>query len=47
VVNEETDECIVELYLKQLNVFPVPNAVHLPFKFDAPKTIILSRRDTV
>lgn len=26
IVNEETEECIVELYLKTLSIFPVPNA---------------------
>jgi hypothetical protein len=47
IVNEETDECLVELYLKQLTIYPMPNSVHLPFKFDAPKTIIIGRRETV
>lgn len=37
----------MELYLKTLTIFPVPNSVQMPFKFDVPKTIIISRRDTV
>jgi hypothetical protein len=27
LANEETDECVVELYLKTLTIFPVPNTV--------------------
>lgn len=27
LANEDTEECIVELYLKTLTIFPVPNSV--------------------
>lgn len=37
-------ETLIELYFKALLVFPVPNHV---FKFDVPKTVLVSRRDTV
>lgn len=45
LANEETGECIVELYLRQLLIIPLNNSVW--FKFDCPKTIIISRRETL
>ena len=44
IANEETDECLVELYLRQILIFPLQNSL---FKFDVPKTILLSRRETL
>jgi hypothetical protein len=45
VANEETDECVVELYLRQILIIPLNN--QSLFKFDCPKTIIISRRETL
>ena len=45
IVNEDTEEAIVEIYLKQVLVMPIPN--QSIFKFTAPKTVILSRKDTI
>lgn len=44
IANEETDECLVELYLRQILIYPLQNSL---FKFDVPKTILISRRDTL
>jgi hypothetical protein len=44
IVNEETEECVVELYLKPMLVLPLQNNM---FRFDAPKTILISRRETL
>lgn len=44
VANEETEECLVELYLRQILIFPLQNSL---FKFDVPKTILISRRETL
>jgi hypothetical protein len=44
IANEETEECIVELYLRQILIFPLQNSM---FKFDVPKTILISRRETL
>lgn len=45
IVNEETEECIVEIYLKSILIFPIPNLSL--FKFQTPKYIILSRKETI
>jgi hypothetical protein len=45
LANEETGECIVELYLRQILIIPLSNQTL--FKFDCPKTIIISRRETL
>ena len=44
IVNEDTEETIVEVYLRQLLIFPVPNNV---LKFDVPRTLLLSRKETI
>lgn len=44
IVNEETEECIVEIYLRQVLIYPVPNNV---LKFDVPKTLLISRNETI
>lgn len=44
IVNEETGECIVELYLRTILIYPIPNAA---LKFDNPKTIIISRKENL
>ena len=46
MVNEETDEAIVEIYLKSVLILPMPNSPN-HFGFNAPKTVILSRRETI
>ena len=45
LVNEDTEEAIVEIYLKQILVFPIPNQKE--FDFNNPKTVLISRRDKV
>ena len=45
LANEETGECKIELYLKEILIIPLSNQTI--FKFDCPKTIIISRRDTL
>ena len=45
LANEETGECIVELYLRQILILPLKN--DSLFKYDCPKTIIISRRETL
>jgi hypothetical protein len=44
IANEETEECLVELYLRQILIFPLQNSL---FKFDVAKTILMSRRETL
>lgn len=38
-------EGVVELYLKTLLIYPVPNSTM--FKLDTPKTILLSRKESI
>ena len=45
VVNDETGEAIVELYLKPLLIYPVHAKIN--FKFDTPRTILASRKDSL
>ena len=45
MVNEETEEAIVEVYLKAILIYPLPNAGL--FRFTTPKNIIVSRSDSV
>jgi hypothetical protein len=45
VVNEETEESIVEIYLKRVLVFPIPNKTL--FKFKIPMYVVISRVETV
>ena len=40
-------EGIVELYLKAVKIFPVPNSIQFCFKFDIPQTILISRKDSL
>lgn len=47
IVNDETEEGVVELYLRNITIYPVPNSIMVPLKFDVPKTIIISRRETI
>jgi hypothetical protein len=43
--SDESEECIVEVYLKRLMVFPIPNSSM--FKFNGPKTTVISRKATI
>ena len=43
--SEESEECIVEIYLKQILVHPIPNGKL--FNFNGPKSITISRRETI
>ena len=45
LANEETGECVIELYLRQILILPLQNSSL--FKYDCPKTIIISRRETL
>jgi len=45
VVNEETKECIVEIYLQRILILPIPNREL--FKFDIPKATVISRMETI
>lgn len=45
IVNEDTEEAIVEIYLKQILVLPIPN--ESLFKFSVPKTILISRKENI
>ena len=45
IVNEETEECIVEIYLKQVQVYPIPNKGL--FAFSCPYSVLISRRDKI
>jgi ABC-type transporter lipoprotein component MlaA len=40
-VNTETEEGLVELYLKPMCIFPLHNI----FKFVVPKTLLISRKE--
>lgn len=44
MINNETEECIVETYLKPILIFPIPN--QKSFKFSCPMTILTSRNST-
>ena len=44
MVNEETEECIVEIYLREVNFYTVPNAL---FKFNKVMNVLVSGKDTV
>lgn len=44
LVNEDTEESIVEVYFRQVNLFPVPNT---NFKFDRVKSVLISRKDNL
>jgi hypothetical protein len=47
-VNEETGEGVVELYLRHILIYPVPNTLpQFPFKFDIPQTLLISRRESL
>ena len=46
-VNEDTEEGVVELYLRSIIIFPVPNTIQYTFKFDIPQTILISRKETI
>jgi hypothetical protein len=41
IVNAETEEGIVELYLRTMCIYPL-NPI---FKFDVPKTLLISRKE--
>lgn len=44
-VNDTTGECIVEVYLKRIQISPIPNATL--FKVNGPKAVIISRKETI
>lgn len=44
-VNDQ--EGIVELYLKAIKIFPVPNSIQFCFKFDIPQTVLISRKESL
>ena len=46
-VNEDTEEGVVELYLRSIIIFPVPNTIQYTFKFDIPQTILISRKESI
>ena len=41
-MNEETEEAIVEVYLKPILILPLPTSI---FKVTTPLTVLTSRRD--
>jgi hypothetical protein len=45
LVNEETEECIVEFYLKNVLIYPIPNK--MTFNFSIPRYVTISRNETV
>ena len=46
-VNEDTEEGVVELYLRSIIIFPVPNTIQYTFKFEIPQTILISRKESI
>lgn len=45
IVNEDTEEAIVEIYFKPIQILPIPNMGL--FRFSCPKTILCSRKATM
>lgn len=45
LINEDTEEAIVEIYLKPIQIFPIPNETF--FKFTRPKTVLISRNENI
>jgi ubiquitin C-terminal hydrolase len=44
-VSDDSEECIVEVYLKRLLIIPIPNQAM--FKFNGPKSTVISRKGTI